>query len=123
MASSVPFPPGADAYPALDRYDNMPRARYIGPTEESNWVLPGRLLVGAYPSAVDDALNEKILTSILRLGVTTFVCLQKEYEHNSPEYLWRSGRALRPCVGLRWFLLQVGDWDVAAPDGLIFRCP
>lgn len=49
---------------------------YVGPTEESNWVLLGRMLVGAYPSSQDDALNDQILTSILQLGVTTFVCLQ-----------------------------------------------
>lgn len=75
-----------------------------GPTEESNWVLPGRVLVGAYPSSLEDKLNAEILTSILRLGacaregtappgagltdehscsllfaagVTTFVCLQQ----------------------------------------------
>jgi hypothetical protein len=25
---------------------------YVGPTEESNWVIAGRLLVGAYPASV-----------------------------------------------------------------------
>jgi hypothetical protein len=52
---------------------------YVGPTEESNWVVYGRLLVGAYPSSVHDDANTKILSSILKLGVTTFVCLQQEY--------------------------------------------
>ena len=74
-------------------------AFYAGPTDESNWVIPGRLLVGAYPSSNHDELNEAILTSILRLGVTTFVCLQQEYQHNGvTEELWRSGRALRPYI-------------------------
>ena len=74
---------------------------FTGPTEESNWVIPGRILVGAYPSALEDKLNNEILLSILRLGtpvretlaraapaiikcvaflsagVTTFVCLQQ----------------------------------------------
>ncbi len=91
-----------------------------GPTEESNWVLPGRLvrcfhdtavhherftprdlstclqLVGAYPSAVEDDLNSEILTSILELGITTFVCLQHEYQHHGvSEAQWRSGEKLR----------------------------
>lgn len=44
-----------------------------GPTEESNWVIPGRILVGAYPSALEDELNAEILSSILRLGACTRV--------------------------------------------------
>jgi hypothetical protein len=49
-----------------------------GPTEESNWVMYGRLLVGAYPASVHDEANTRILSGILRLGITTFVCLQQE---------------------------------------------
>ena len=37
-----------------------------------------RLLVGAYPSSVHDDVNTQILSSILKLGCTTFVCLQQE---------------------------------------------
>ena len=40
-------------------------------------MLPGRILVGAYPSSLDDVLNAEILKSILQLGITTFVCLQQ----------------------------------------------
>ena len=70
-----------------------------GPTEESNWVIHQRLLVGAYPSDVHDATNTKILTSILKLGVTTFVCLQSEYQHEGvSEAEWRSGAKLRPYI-------------------------
>ena len=71
-------------------------------------MLPGRLLVGAYPSALDDAQNEAILSSILRLGCTTFVCLQQEYEHygvseympvrHSPSQTNMMGRPPRACV-------------------------
>lgn len=71
----------------------------MGPTEESNWVIFPRLLVGAYPSSVHDATNASILTSILRLGVTTFVCLQQEYQHEGVlEHEWRSGAKLRPYI-------------------------
>jgi len=77
-----------------------PLQQYVGPTEESNWVLLDRLLVGAYPAALDDALNDEIVSSILRLGIDTFVCLQAEYQHaNVTEAQWRSGEKLR-CVGL-----------------------
>ena len=46
---------------------------YKGPTSESNWLIPGRLLVGAYPSEDDDL--EKIMES----GINTFVCLNNDY--------------------------------------------
>ena len=51
---------------------------FAGPTEESNWVIKDRLLVGAYPSSVYDDANARILSGILKLGITTFVCLQQE---------------------------------------------
>ena len=54
-------------------------AALAGTTEESNWVIPGRLLVGAYPASVHDETNARILSGILSTGVTTFVCLQQEY--------------------------------------------
>uniref|UniRef100_A0A7S2WTD1 Tyrosine specific protein phosphatases domain-containing protein n=1 Tax=Mucochytrium quahogii TaxID=96639 RepID=A0A7S2WTD1_9STRA len=75
------------------------RGMYVGPTEESNWVLPGKLLVGAYPAEVDDVAHEKLLRSILQCGVTTFVCLQKEYDHSSTDPKeWRAGTKIRPYI-------------------------
>jgi hypothetical protein len=71
---------------------------YMGPTEESNWVLEKTLLVGAYPSSLHDPTNAAILTSILGLGVGTFVCLQQEYQHDATEEEWRSERKLRPYI-------------------------
>ena len=54
---------------------------YTGPTEESNWLIPNILLVGAYPS--DSSGNPELSTSIqkklLDVGINTFVCLNIEY--------------------------------------------
>ena len=72
------------------------KQRYVGPTDESNWVLPGRLMVGAFPGVSDDRENDRLLNSILNCGVTTFVCLQREYDPEAPESAWRSGAAIRP---------------------------
>lgn len=52
--------------------------KYCGPTPESNWVVPGKLLVGAYPASNDDGETLDLITSILRWGITKFVCLQQE---------------------------------------------
>ncbi len=52
--------------------------KYCGPTTESNWVIPGVLLVGAYPATQDDDETFELLASILKLGIKKFVCLQQE---------------------------------------------
>lgn len=52
--------------------------QYCGPTPESNWVIPGVLLVGAYPASQDDVETFELITSILLQGVRKFVCLQQE---------------------------------------------
>lgn len=54
---------------------------YCGPTPESNWVIPGVLLVGAYPASQDDEETYELITSILKEHVTKFVCLQQEVQH------------------------------------------
>jgi hypothetical protein len=83
-------------FPSLPQTADIRREDYYGPTTESNWVLKGRLLVGAYPATQDDKETADIISSILKLGIRKFVCLQQEYRPNVPEELWRSGLALRP---------------------------
>ncbi len=91
--------PDYASVPPLPPVKSVDPATYMGPTEESNWVIYPRLLVGAYPSSVHDATNTSILSSILRLGATTFVCLQQEYQHEGVlEHEWRSGAKLRPYI-------------------------
>ena len=53
-------------------------SEYVGPTPESNWVIPGVLLVGAYPASQDDEETYELITSILKERTSTFVCLQQE---------------------------------------------
>lgn len=77
------------------------KEEYQGPTEESNWVIPGRLMVGAYPGeALDDMEHMRTLRSLLALGIATFVCLQEEYVHraNISEEDWKRGRFCRPYI-------------------------
>ena len=85
--------------PKLETYGQilMKRDEYVGPTDESNWVLPDRLLVGAYPASMNDEENDRWLGDVIKQGVTTFVCLQREYQNTGvTEAMWRSGNALRP---------------------------
>jgi hypothetical protein len=70
--------PEHSTIPALPPVRTINPDAYVGPTEESNWVIYGRLLVGAYPASVHDEPNTRILSGILKLGISTFVCLQQE---------------------------------------------
>ena len=45
---------------------------------------------------VDDWENYYLISSILDLGINTFVCLQLEYVAGVPEASWRAGQTLRP---------------------------
>ena len=86
--------------PSLPPFSQVKLSEYAGPTDESNWVIPGMLMAGAYPAANDDALHYDILSSLLTLGLSTFVCLQAEYEHNPniPPAMWESGYKIRPYI-------------------------
>lgn len=91
---------------------------------ESNWVLPGRLLVGAYPASMNDSHHAHLLCTILLQGVTTFVCLQQEYRSEGvTEGMWRSGEALRPYFQDALQLLRkLRDIKAADPRGMPAIC-
>lgn len=57
-----------------------------------------RLLAGAYPATVEDFETDRILTTLLELGVNTFVCLQAEFSLHTPESVWRTNQGLRPYI-------------------------
>ncbi|GLI65617.1 hypothetical protein VaNZ11_009183, partial [Volvox africanus] len=88
----------SDAYPQLPPLPKLPAKEMAGPTPWSNWAIPGRVIAGAYPASLDDAETEKILTTMLELGINTFVCLQAEVNINTPEHAWRAGHGLRPYI-------------------------
>ena len=58
----------------------------------------GRAPAGAYPASLDDYETERILATLLELGVNTFVCLQAEFALHTPESAWRAGQGLRPYI-------------------------
>ena len=58
-----------------------------------------KVLAGAYPASLDDEETDRVLITLLELGISAFVCLQAEVSLNTPEKSWRTGRGLRSaCV-------------------------
>jgi hypothetical protein len=62
--------------PSLPALTKGLRNAMRGPTIYSNWVIPGRVMAGAYPGMLDDRQNDKNLRLFMNLGIDTFVCLQ-----------------------------------------------
>jgi hypothetical protein len=56
------------------------------PIPDAYWVLPGRLLAGEYPGAVDDAAAQRKLAALLDAGVTLFVDLTEAGEYDLRPY-------------------------------------
>lgn len=71
---------------------------FRGPTPWSNYVIQGRVLAGAYPAVISDDDTHRLLRSILKTGVNTFVCLQAEFNPVVSDIAWKSGKALRPYI-------------------------
>jgi ADP-ribosyl-[dinitrogen reductase] hydrolase len=53
------------------------------PTSRCYWVVPGRLLAGAYPGGADPAAHEAPIASLWNAGIRTFVTLMEEHETNN----------------------------------------
>jgi hypothetical protein len=56
------------------------------PIPNAYWVIPGRLLAGEYPGAVDDAAAQRKLAALLDAGVTLFVDLTEAGEYDLRPY-------------------------------------
>lgn len=52
------------------------------PTEASYWVVPGKLLAGAYPGALQPDDHERKIRALVDAGVRRFVSLMEEHETN-----------------------------------------
>ena len=51
-----------------------------GPTATSNWLIPNRVLMSAYPGDKDSRVATQKIKAVLDAGIRTFVCLQQPDE-------------------------------------------
>ncbi|MBV9792028.1 MAG: dual specificity protein phosphatase family protein [Chloroflexi bacterium] len=84
------------------------------PLPGSYWVLPGRLLAGESPGAVDRAVALRKLRRVLAAGVTLFIDLTEPGEYAVPSYA-----ALLPLVApdaaITHVAMPIRDQDVPTP--------
>jgi ADP-ribosyl-[dinitrogen reductase] hydrolase len=57
-------------------------ARHPPPTSRCYWVLPGRLLAGAYPGSAEPNAHEARIAQLCDAGIQTFVTLMEENERS-----------------------------------------
>ena len=74
----------ADQLPPLPAdYEDM-----RGPTPTSNWVIPGKLVAGAYPGSPHPAQHSEIIRSLVLTGEETKWCfVLRELAHKKREIL------------------------------------
>jgi hypothetical protein len=85
-------------YNAIEPVDDLKKEKYIGPHPESNWVILGQLIAGAFPGDKNIEKTEENLLAILQTGVTCFVCLQTEYNPDATEESVQSEKDIRPYM-------------------------
>jgi hypothetical protein len=63
---------------------------FQGPLGETNWLIPGLVLVGSYPAPADYDPEEAdhYIMSLLQADIDTFVCLNDEYGKNPDHYAY-----------------------------------
>ena len=82
-------------YKTLPSLEEITMDKFMGPHPESNKVFDG-LYAGAYPGDIVDEINDNNIIDILNKGVSTFVCMQAEYNNETISPDWSTGLSLRP---------------------------
>jgi protein-tyrosine phosphatase len=90
-------------FSGLISLNEINREDIFGPIAESNWVVPGKLIAGAFPGYVSDLETETSLIKILNSGVSKFVCMQEEYNIAVKEEEWRKNLHGRTSVVRPYF--------------------
>jgi hypothetical protein len=98
-------PPPAPLAPLPSLSDPELAEKVRGPTAESNWLIPGRVIVGECPGGWDGNPAEDV-AAIAAAGATTFVSLL-EFRPDYLELLARQGQP--PLVSLRF---PIDDFSV-----------
>jgi protein-tyrosine phosphatase len=90
-------------FSGLVSLNEINREDIFGPIEESNWVVPGKLIAGAFPGYISDLETERALIKILNTGVSKFVCMQEEYNIAIKEEDWRKNLYVRASAVRPYF--------------------
>jgi len=90
-------------FSGLISLNEINREDIFGPIAESNWVVPGKLIAGAFPGYISDLETERALIKILNTGVSKFVCMQEEYNIAIKEEDWRKNLHVRASVVRPYF--------------------
>jgi len=51
-----------------------------GPTSESNWIIPGRVMMSSYPNDLVPQKGKEKIEKLMKAGINCFVCLQTQDE-------------------------------------------
>ncbi|HEY0605716.1 MAG TPA: dual specificity protein phosphatase family protein [Herpetosiphonaceae bacterium] len=87
------------------------------PMPGSYWVLPGRLLAGESPGAVDRAVATRKLRRVLAARVTLFIDLTEPGEYGVPSYATLLP-LVAPDAAITHVAMPIRDQDVPTPAAM-----
>jgi len=113
--------------------------QFQGPLTESNWLIYGILLVGAYPApaSFNPHAADSYLEQLLSIGIDTFVCLNDEYGKNPEHYAYAEDEGDPKLYGSRglpalsagkfvkdrdFINMPVKDMNIGDPTKIIDLC-
>lgn len=121
------------------RKDLNPQFQGPWPLTESNWLIRGILLVGAYPApaSFNPSAADSYLEQLLSVGIDTFVCLNDEYGKNPEHYAYAENEGESTLFGSRglpalsdgkfvrdsdFINMPVKDMNIGDPTKIIDLC-
>lgn len=93
---------------------NTDLVKFRGLTYESNWIIINKVLCGAFPGGYDDRVHCAYISTLLRQGIGTFVCLCNEFNPivDIPKENYINGLSLRPYFPTVEFIYNnVNIWN------------
>eukprot|EP01117_Protostelium_nocturnum_P014209 TRINITY_DN5387_c0_g1_i1.p1 TRINITY_DN5387_c0_g1~~TRINITY_DN5387_c0_g1_i1.p1 ORF type:complete len:195 (-),score=50.31 TRINITY_DN5387_c0_g1_i1:187-771(-) len=96
---------------------------HLGVTDTSNWLIPQRVLMSAYPGDLDEKIAENKMLSLLQCGISTFLCLQTsgELERFAPykETAIKLNQDHSLQLDLQFLSLEIPDGNVTQDELVI----
>eukprot|EP00300_Choanocystis_sp_HF-7_P000115 c10099_g1_i1.p1 GENE.c10099_g1_i1~~c10099_g1_i1.p1 ORF type:complete len:1245 (+),score=232.27 c10099_g1_i1:42-3776(+) len=105
-----PIPTHLSQRPPNQKYTDVLAAMHRGPTQCTNWIVPGVVMAGD-AATMDDPTTFK---AVLATGITTLVCLQTKSEIASPGHYRRLVASSHPSIKLRHF--PIVDQNIAGDE-------
>jgi hypothetical protein len=98
--------------------------KILTPSERSYWVVPGKLLAGAYPGDLDPSMAEQKIRSLIEAGIRCFVDLTSPEDRSLFGQSLNSYQDLLSKIAVKrskviYRRLPITDLDIPSRTGMV----